>query len=101
MAQVFQIRLFLLGREAAAQFGKRERQQEQGGQLRGEGLGGGDADFGAGARQIKQFGIAHHGRGADIADRQRMSGAGGRRGGGRGRRGGGGARGRGRRGQRI
>ena len=48
---VFRCAASCFGVEAAAQLGQRQRQQEQRGQLRGERLGRGDADLGAGARQ--------------------------------------------------
>ncbi len=48
-------------------------QQQQGGQLSGEGLGGGHADLGAGVGQEYQFGFTHQGALGDIADGQGSS----------------------------
>jgi hypothetical protein len=49
-----------------------ERELEQRRELRGEGLGGCHADFHAGAGDVGQRAFAHHGRGGDVADGERV-----------------------------
>jgi hypothetical protein len=72
VAQRFQLRGFLFVVQMSAHLRQRQGQQEQRGQLRGEGLGRGDADFDPGAGDQRQHAIAHHGAGGDVADGQRI-----------------------------
>jgi hypothetical protein len=58
--------------QAPAHLRQRQRQQVQAGQLGGEGLGAGHADFHAGARDVGQFALAHHRAGGHVADGQRV-----------------------------
>jgi hypothetical protein len=58
--------------QQAAHLGQRQRQQEQAGQLGGEGLGAGHADLHAGAGDVGQLAFAHHGAGGHVADGQRV-----------------------------
>ena len=59
VAQGMQQFLFTLARQAAAHLGQHHGQQRQRRQLRGEGLGRGDADLRTGAGEEAQFGRAH------------------------------------------
>ncbi|MDT4878352.1 hypothetical protein FQZ97_1139460 [compost metagenome] len=46
--------------QVAAHLGECQREQEQAGELGGEGFGGGHADLDASARDVGQFAFAHH-----------------------------------------
>ena len=54
--------------DGAADLGELEGEEEEGGQLGGEGLGGGDADFGAGVGGDGALGFAGDGGADDVAD---------------------------------
>ena len=56
--------------QVAARLGQRQRQQEQAGQLGGEGLGAGHADFDPGTGDVGQLTFTHHGAGGHVADGQ-------------------------------
>ncbi|SLM22278.1 Uncharacterised protein [Streptococcus dysgalactiae subsp. equisimilis] len=70
MTHLLEIGGFLRFVEPAPGLRQGECQQEQTGELGGEGLGRGDADLHAGARDVGQLALAHHGAGGDVADRQ-------------------------------
>ena len=54
-----------------AQPGQRNGEQIERGELRGEGLGGGHANFHTGAGEVLELGQSHHGAGGHVADRER------------------------------
>ena len=66
------VRLALRG-QTSAQFGEREREQEQRRQLRRESLGRRDTDLGAGAGEIGERSLTHHRARRDVADPERVS----------------------------
>ena len=72
MAQVAQRRSFRIGRQAPAHFRQRQRQHEQGRELRRKRLGRCHADFDAGAGQITELGQAHDRARSDVANRERL-----------------------------
>ncbi len=70
VAQEAQIFGFLGIADALAHLADGQCEQEQAGELGGEGLGGGHADFDAGTRDVGELAFAHHGAGGDVADGQ-------------------------------
>ena len=72
VAQFVEVRGFLRGVDASAQLGQHPGQREQRHQLRGESLGRGDADLGAGAGVEHQFAGARDRAFRHVADRQRL-----------------------------
>ena len=71
-AQLVEVGGFLFGAQAALDLGGDEHEQEERGELGGEGLGRGDADFRAGAGDEAQRAFAHDGRFRHVADGQRL-----------------------------
>lgn len=72
MTQALDLGLFVRLRQAAVQLGERQREQIERRELGRESLGGGHADFHAGARDVGEAAFVDHGGRRNVADRQRL-----------------------------
>ena len=70
VAQGFQVVAFLLLIQVTFDLSQCDGQQEQGGQLGGEGFSGSHANFHASTGDVGQLALAHHGAGGHVADGQ-------------------------------